>query len=84
MEHYASIMHVQIQRGGRGSGPLPLKNHENIGFLRNNGPDPLKIHKAAKPAFNVGPSSPPADGGQFIAVFGSSILSSTEKKRDQI
>ena len=27
--------------GDRGSGP-PLKNHKNIGFLSNIGPDPLK------------------------------------------
>ena len=39
-----------------GSGP-PLKNHKNIGFFSKTGPDPLKNHKAAKPAFNVGPSS---------------------------
>ena len=43
-------------RGGQGSGP-PLKNHKNIGFLINAGPDPLNNHKATKPAFNVGPSS---------------------------
>ena len=46
-------------RRGQGSGPPPpppLKNHENIGFLCNSGPDPLKIHKATKPAFNEGPS----------------------------
>ena len=30
--------------GGRGSGP-PLKNHKNIWFLSNSGPDPLKITK---------------------------------------
>ena len=35
----------------------PLKNHKNIGFLSNNGLVPLKIDKATKPAFNVGPSS---------------------------
>ena len=37
----------------------PLKNHKNVGFLSNTytDPDPLKNHKAAKPAFNVGPSS---------------------------
>ena len=35
----------------------PLKNHKNIGFIRNTGLDPLKNHKATKPAFNVGPSS---------------------------
>ena len=36
--------HWRIQSGGggdRGSGP-PLKNHKNIGFLSNAGPDPLK------------------------------------------
>ena len=34
----------------------PHKNHKNIGFLSNTGKDPLKSHKATKPAFNVGPS----------------------------
>ena len=34
----------------------PLKIKKNIGFHRNTGPDPLKKHKATKPAFNVGPS----------------------------
>ena len=43
-------------RGGTG-GPDPLKNYKNIGFLCNTGSDLLKNHKAAKPAFNVGPSS---------------------------
>ena len=41
--------HVRIQRGeGGGQGirtPSPLKNHNNIGFLSNTGPDPLKITK---------------------------------------
>ena len=45
-----------IQRGDRGS-RSPLKNHKNIGFFSNAGPDPLKNHKATKPTFNVGPSS---------------------------
>ena len=41
-----------------GTGGLtPLKNHKNIGFLSNTGPDPLKNHKTTKPAFNVGSSS---------------------------
>ena len=31
-------------RGGTG-GWDPLKNHKNIGFLNNTGPDPLKITK---------------------------------------
>ena len=34
-----------------------LKNHKNIGFLSNTGPDPLKNYKTTEPAFNVGPSS---------------------------
>ena len=39
------------------SGPThPLKNHKNIGFLYNTGPDPLKNHKATKPEFNIEPS----------------------------
>ena len=55
--HLLSLMsiHVQIQRG-TGSG-LP-ENHKNKEFLSHIGPDPLKNHKATKPAFNVGPSSP--------------------------
>ena len=40
--------------GGRWTGP-PMKNHRNIGFHSNSGPDPLKKHKATKPALNVGP-----------------------------
>ena len=39
-----------------GSGPL-LKNHKNIGFLNNTGPNPIKNWKDIKPAFKVGPSS---------------------------
>ena len=44
--------------GGGGQGLLTptLENNKKIGFLSNNGPDPLKNHKATKPAFNVGPS----------------------------
>ena len=52
------IKHAGIQRG---MGPYPppplLKNHKNIGFPNNTSPDPLKYHKATKPAFNVRPSS---------------------------
>ena len=42
--------------GGQGVLTPNPENHENIGFLYNTGPDPLKNHKANKPAFNVGPS----------------------------
>ena len=34
-----------------------MENHKNIRFLGITGPDPLKNHKATKPALNVGPSS---------------------------
>ena len=36
-------------RGGGGQGVrTPLKNHKNIGFLRNTGPDPLKFSNFLK------------------------------------
>ena len=57
---YLNIYHVhgRIQRGGgAGVRPFPLKNHKNIGFLGNTGPDPMENHKAYKPALNVGPPS---------------------------
>ena len=40
-------------RGGTG-GPNPPEKSQNIGFLSNTGLDPLKNHKATKPAFIVG------------------------------
>ena len=53
--------HGRIQRGGGGGGGAgvrtPLKNHKNIGFLRNAGPDSLKNLKSIKPAFNFAHSS---------------------------
>ena len=64
------------------------KDHAWIGtrdknvVFSNTGPDPLQGRKAAKPAFNVGPSSVRlrADDGPLIVVFGSSLPSSTKKK----
>ena len=51
-EHQERVLSMGGSKGGggedRGSGP-PLKNHKNIGFLSNTGPDPLKNHKATKP-----------------------------------
>ena len=61
--------------GGQGvRTPLPEKSQKNIGFLSNTGPNPLKNHKATKPAFNVGP---------FIVTFASSITSSTKKTKNK-
>ena len=81
------MVHVRIQRGDRGSGPPPLKNHKNKGFLSNTGPDSLENKKTicTKPAFNVGPTSARqlnaiqmafrwrADDGPILVVFGSII-----------
>ena len=50
----ADKAHVRIQRGATGGPDPPAKNHKNIGFHINTGPDPLK---ATKPVFNFGPSS---------------------------
>ena len=47
-------LHAQIQRGDRWSDLPSGKSQKNIGFLSNTGPDPLKNHKATKPAFNIG------------------------------
>ena len=72
----------------RGQGvQTPLKSHNTIGFPSNTGPDPQKNHKVTKSAFNVGPSYVRqvfrwrADVGLLIVVFGSSLPSSTKKKK---
>ena len=46
---------ARIQRGDTWVGIPPMKNKKkNIGFLSNTGPDPLKNHKATKPAITDG------------------------------
>ena len=84
-------IHGQMQRGGGHGVSTPPENSQKIGFLSCTGPDPLKNHKATKPAFNVGPSSArqrnaiemafhwQVEDGPFIVIFGSSISSSTKK-----
>ena len=45
-----------VQRGTGGPDHSPSrKNHKNLGFLSNADPDPLKNHKATKPAFDFEP-----------------------------
>ena len=39
-------------RGGGGAGDQ--KNHKNVSFLTNTGPDPLKNNKVAKPVLARG------------------------------
>ena len=95
---HAGYVYMLFMGGSRGGGggqgvqtpPPPQKNHKNIGFLCNTGPDHPKNHKATKAAFNVGPSSARqrnailmafrwrADDGIFVAVFRSCIPSSTK------
>ena len=43
------------EAGTGGPDPRLLENRKTIGFLSNTGPDPLKNHKATKPACNFGP-----------------------------
>ena len=45
---YIGRSHARIQRGGQGVRTTPLKNHKNIEFLSNTGPDPLKFSKFSK------------------------------------
>ena len=55
---FLTLTFLRGSRGGdKGSRPLPPEKSQNLGFLSNTGPDPLKNHKATKPAFNVGPPS---------------------------
>ena len=51
------IVHARIQSGGQASSPQLLKNDKNIGFLSKPVPNPLKYHKATKPALHVRSSS---------------------------
>ena len=54
-----SIIHIMLtctdpERRGTAGPDRSLENHKVIGFLSNISPDPLKSHKATKPAFNAG------------------------------
>ena len=84
--------------GSRGAtgGPDSLKNHKNIEFLSNTGPDPLKNDKATKPAFkswaNIGPPAKHHLNGVLLegrlwpavrAKFGCSLPSSTKKQKNK-
>ena len=41
----------EVGTGGPDTAPPTPEKSQNIGFLSNTGPDPLKNHKATKPAF---------------------------------
>ena len=65
IKEHVIFLHGRIQRGGGGGGGggggdtgglNPPEKSQNIGFLSNTGPDPLKNYKS-KLEFNVGPSS---------------------------
>ena len=81
-------LHGRTQRGGGQGVRIHLKNHKNIVFFSNTGPDILKNHKTTKPAFNVGPTSARqrnaikmafrwrANDDPLLVLFGSSLPSS--------
>ena len=56
-----------------GGVPDPVENHKAKGFLTNTGSDPLKNHKATKPAFS--------DGGPLLVVIGPPSATSTKQKK---
>ena len=53
--YFRELARADPEGWGQGVQNPPLKNHKNIGFLSNTGPDPLENHKASKPAFNDRP-----------------------------
>ena len=57
-------------KGGRGPDSNPLNNYKNIGFLISNCPDPLKNHKATKPACKFWPSSARQRNAISMAIIG--------------
>ena len=85
------MLHGRIQKGWTGD-PDPPENHNNIGFLSNTCPDPLKITKLRGQHSFLGyhwhasqtPFKWHFSGGLMIAlivVIGSSLSSSTKKKK---
>ena len=73
------VYHGWIQRWGQGV--RPLKNHKNIGFHSNTGPDPLKNHKVTIQCWAIiGPPAKSHVNGVFIVIFGLSIPSLTKKE----
>ena len=83
--------------GGSGGGtggatPPPLKNHNNIGFLSNTGPDPLKFAKLSSQHLMLGhhrhanemPKMAfcwPVDDGPLIVEFGLPLPLSNKTKQ---
>ena len=72
--------------GSRGGTWVPDPHPETSlrGFSSNTGPDPLKIAKATKPTFNVGPLMAfrwLANYGPLIAVLGSSLPNQLKNKK---
>ena len=81
-------------RGSKGV-RTPLKNHKNIGFLSNTGPDPLKSQSyqaSIQCWIIIGTSAERhlmafrwrANGDPLMVLFGSSLPSSTNKKKSVV
>ena len=76
------------REGGQGVRTPARKNHKNIGFLNNTGPDSLKNHKSYQASIQNLANWPTSEtqwsfvGVPIMAsVLGSSIPSSTRKKK---
>ena len=54
--------HARIQRGGGQGVRTPMKNHKNLGFLSNTGPDLLKITKLPSASIQCWASKMPFNG----------------------
>ena len=61
------------RKGGGRSRPPPEKS-QNIGFLSNTGPDPLKNHKTTKPDLMLGHHQPALAGRCWLIYSGFWIL----------
>ena len=57
--------------GDRGSRPPPLKNHKNIGFFSNTGPEPMKNQVSTSQHSMLGHHRPASK--TLLALFGSSL-----------
>ena len=92
---YIVRSHARIQRGGTGGPdppPPPPKNHKNIEFLSNTGPDPQEFSKLPSQHSTLGHhrhvSETPlikafrwrADDGPLLVIFGSSLPYKRRKK----
>ena len=84
---HVHVIYVRMQMGAAGGPdpPPPLKNHKNINFASNTGPDTLKnrSYQASIQCWAIIGTSAKrrANDGPLIVVLGSFLPSSTKKKK---